>query len=163
MGRRAENWVSHLDPSAGAEQLIAARAHHLRRWTRPRGDYPEGRAGYLRWRADAKSAHAGELAGILRGEGAPELSVDLAASLVRKDSLRTDPRAQTHEDAICLTFLEAQLDQTADRLGDDAIVGVLVKTMRKMSPAGLASARHLDLGTRSESLVGRAAAELKES
>lgn len=163
MGRRAEDWVRRLDPSAGAEQLIAARAHHLRRWTRPRDDYPDGRAGYLRWRADANSAHADELAEVLRSERAPGPSIDLATSLVRKGSRRSDARAQTHEDAICLTFLEAQLEQTADRLGDDAIVGVLVKTMRKMSPAGLESARNLHLGARSASLLGRAVAALEES
>ena len=57
-GRRVCEWILLMDPDASDEQLIAGRAHHLRRWTRPRSDYPEGRAGYLRWRAAAKKAHA---------------------------------------------------------------------------------------------------------
>ena len=43
-------WVRRLDPGAVDAQLIAARAHHLRRWSIPRGSYPDGRSGYLRWR-----------------------------------------------------------------------------------------------------------------
>ena len=38
-------WVRRLDPDADEAQLLAARAHHLRRWTLPRTDYPDGRAG----------------------------------------------------------------------------------------------------------------------
>ena len=53
-GRRAAEWVSRLDPEADDVQLLAARAHHFRRWTHPRDEFPDGRAGYLRWRAAAK-------------------------------------------------------------------------------------------------------------
>ena len=47
---------------------IAARAHHLRRWEVPRSSYPEGRAGYLRWRRDQKARHAREVADVLAGQ-----------------------------------------------------------------------------------------------
>lgn len=50
-------WVRRLDPEATEAQLLAARAHHLRRWALPRGEYPEGRAGYLRWRKDLNRRH----------------------------------------------------------------------------------------------------------
>ena len=51
-------WVRRLDPEADEVQLLAARAHHLRRWTHPRSAEPEGRAGYLRWRTEAKRRQA---------------------------------------------------------------------------------------------------------
>ena len=60
-GRLAEDWVVRLDPDASAALRLAARAHHLRRWVVPRSSYPEGRAGYLRWRRDQKQRHAAEL------------------------------------------------------------------------------------------------------
>ena len=47
-------WVRRLDPDAGELQLLAARACHLRRFEHPRSSYPEGRAGYLRWRTAAR-------------------------------------------------------------------------------------------------------------
>ena len=58
-------WVLRLDPDADEAQLLAARAHHLRRWTLPRTDYPDGRAGYLRWRTALKAQHAEEVGEIL--------------------------------------------------------------------------------------------------
>ena len=49
-----------MDRAAGRRSretlLLAARAHHLRRWELPRDSYPVGRAGYLRWRRDQKAA-----------------------------------------------------------------------------------------------------------
>ena len=36
-------WVHRLDPHASEPLLLAARAHHVRRWTIPRASYPTGR------------------------------------------------------------------------------------------------------------------------
>src|SRR5947209_1491033 len=58
-------WVRRLAPDATEEQLLAARAHHLRRWTVPRSSYPDGRAGYLRWRRALRDQHAREVGGLL--------------------------------------------------------------------------------------------------
>ena len=44
-GRLVTDWVRHFDPRPSEEQLIAARAHHLRLWALPRKEYPDGRAG----------------------------------------------------------------------------------------------------------------------
>ena len=63
------SWVRRLDPDATDEQLLAARAHHLRRWTIPRSDYPDGRAGYLRWRTALKNQHGTDVARILGDVG----------------------------------------------------------------------------------------------
>ena len=57
---------------------------------------------------------------------------------------------------------EARLDwqillDIADRLGDDAAVDVVAKTMRKMSADGLGAAAALDLDERGRSLLDRAA------
>ena len=43
-------WVRELDPQASEELLLAARAHHIRRWMIPRSTFPTGRTAYLRWR-----------------------------------------------------------------------------------------------------------------
>jgi len=53
-----EHWVRTLDPDASELQILAARAHHLRRWIVPRDGYPAGRAGYLRWRTDQRKRQA---------------------------------------------------------------------------------------------------------
>src|SRR5437763_1628367 len=71
-------WVERLRPDAGEALLLAARAHHLRRWAIPRDSYPEGRKGYLRWRRDLEDRHAVEAGEILRDAGYDAATVDRA-------------------------------------------------------------------------------------
>ncbi len=149
-------WLQRLDPTAGEAAHLAARAHHFRRWTRPRADYPEGRAGYLRWRAAAKRAHADEVGELLASEGYEEPEIARVGQIVRKEGLAHDPVVQTHEDALCLVFLATQLDEVAGRLGDDQMVDILRRTIPKMSPRGLAAATSLDLGSHGAELLARA-------
>lgn len=146
-------WVQRLDPDADDAQLVAARAHHLRRWALPRSDYPEGRAGYLRWRAAQGKRHAAEVADIVTEVGYDDAFAAEVSAIVAKQGLSTDPRVQTHEDALCLVFLETQFEALADKLGDDHMVEVLAKTLAKMSPAGRRVAQDLDLGDRAAALL----------
>jgi hypothetical protein len=149
-------WLQRLDPGASEAQLLAARAHHLRRWTLPRASYPEGRAGYLRWRTALKAQHAREVAEILADVGYDEATIATVERIVRKEGLRSDPQVQPHEDALCLVFLETQLGTTAERLGDDHIVEVIRKTVAKMTPAALAHVAAIPLQDRDRELVTRA-------
>lgn len=158
-GRAAADWVARLDPAASDVQLLAARAHHLRRWAMPRSAYPEGRAGYLRWRTAAKKQHALELGALMEAAGYSPSEIERAQAIVRKEGLGSDPAVQTHEDALCLVFLDsAQLDALAADLGDEKAVTVLAKTAAKMSPAGLAAAGSLALSPHGAALLAAAVA-----
>ena len=151
-------WVHHLDPGASEAQLLAARAHHLRRWSSPRSSQPEGRAGYLRWRSGLRKQHAEEVAGLLVAAGYDEPTVSRVQCIIRKEGLGSDPQVQVHEDALCLVFLETQLAATTDSLGDDKMVAVIGKTAAKMSPAGLACVADLPMRSHDRSLIARALA-----
>ncbi len=151
-------WVQRLDPEASEAQLLAARAHHLRRWTLPREEYPEGRVGYRRWRAELRRRHAVEVARILRAQGYEDDVVDEVGRIVRKDGLGTDPAVQVHEDALCLVFLQTQLGEVAARLGSDKAVAVLRKTLPKMSEAGRDAALGLRLSDDERRLLEAATA-----
>ena len=156
-GRLAEGWVVRLDPNAASALRLAARAHHLRRWVVPRSSYPDGRAGYLRWRRDQKDRQASELRTILERAGIESAVVERAAAIVAKIGLGTDPEVQVFEDSVCLTFLETQLDDTADRLDHDRMVGVIAKTLTKMSKQAKEAAVTIDLGARGRQLLASAA------
>lgn len=154
-------WVRRLDPAASDAQLLAARASHLRRWRSPRSDHPDGRAGYLRWRAAAKRRHAEEVAELLAGAGYGREPGDAALvarvqAIIRKEGLGRDPAVQVHEDALCLVFLETGLEDLADSLGDERAVGVLARTIAKMSDAGIEAAAGLALSARGGALVAAA-------
>ncbi len=151
-------WVQRLDPGATEAQVLAARAHHLRRWSMPRSSYPDGRAGYLRWRTALRKQHAEEVGGLLAEVGYDEATIARVQQIVGKQGLGQDPQVQVHEDALCLVFLETQLADTVDRLGDDKMLDVIAKTAAKMSPDGLAMVAELPLRPSDAELVRRALA-----
>jgi hypothetical protein len=155
-GRLAENWVTRLNPDASIALRLAARAHHLRRWVVPRSSYPEGRAAYLRWRRDQKQRHAAELQELLETAGVDQAVSERASAIVAKVGLGSDPEVQVFEDAVCLTFLETQLSETADRLDEAHMTNVIAKTLTKMSEPGKAAALTIDLDARGRALLARA-------
>jgi hypothetical protein len=159
------SWVRRLDRDADEAQLLAARAHHLRRWAHPRSAEPEGRSGYLRWRAEAKRRHAAEVGEILTEVGYGPDTVVRVQDLVSKKGLgrgnrpdvdgRPDP-FQVHEDALCLVFLAMQFDELVEKVGDEKTIGVLARTLAKMGDRGRSEALALDLDERQLTLVGAA-------
>ena len=71
------------------------------------------------------------------------------------------PEVQVFEDAVCLTFIETQFLDTADKLGDEQkMVDVVAKTLKKMSPAGHAAAATIPLDGRAAEIVRRATEQL---
>jgi hypothetical protein len=150
----ATEWVRRLDPDPAEPLLLAARGHHLRRWTVPRATYPAGRAGYLRWRRDLHRRHAEELGEILAGVGYDRATIDRVGEIVRKERLGRDPDVQTLEDALCLVFLETQLTDVATRLDDAQRRRVVDKTLAKMSPAGRAAIASVPLSPEARALLG---------
>jgi len=152
-------WVQRLRPAASEALLLAARAHHIRRWTIPRTSSPPGRVGYLRWRNRLHELHAEETADILRSIGYLDDEVARVQTIIRKEHLHDDPEVQTLEDALCLVFLELQLDELTASLADEAkMVNVLRKAWAKMSPAGREFALALELTPAANTLVRRALA-----
>ena len=163
-GELVSAWIGRLVADPSEELLLAARAHHVRRWTSPRSSYPDGRAGYLRWRRDLHEFHAAEVARLLGDQGYDPASIARVQDLVRKRDLRagTDPEVQALEDAICLTFLEAEFVELADKLEADHMVDVLVKTLAKMSEAGKQAALGIELAPREAGLLSDALRQAAE-
>ena len=154
----ATAWIRQLRPDAPEELLLAARAHHVRRWEIRRSDEPDGRQGYLRWKRRLQDHHAALASSILTEVGYPAETVDRVAAIIKKVRLKSDPDVQSLEDALSLVFLETQLTELADKLEDEHLVDVLRKTLRKMTPAGHAAAATIPLGPREQRLVEQAVA-----
>jgi Domain of unknown function (DUF4202) len=161
-------WIEVLAPDASAELKLAGRAHHLRRWAIPRGDFPEGREGYLRWRRALHDYHADQTAAILAECGYDAALIRRVSDLLHKRGLaRGEPEAQVLEDALCLVFVETQYREIAERLSEEKLLDVTVKTLRKMSERAKALALELPLDARDAATIRRAAGlsppEAKES
>ncbi|MEQ8716162.1 MAG: DUF4202 domain-containing protein [Acidimicrobiales bacterium] len=153
-------WLLRLDPEAGTEQRIAARAHHLRRWALPRSEYPEGRAGYLKWRTELSRRHAAEVTAIMADEGFGPEPIDRVTQIVRKRDIKGDPAVQTHEDALCLVFLSTQFEKLIADHGEDKVVEIVAKTLAKMSADGIAHANALDYTPTERAVLDRAVASI---
>ncbi|MCB0977850.1 MAG: DUF4202 domain-containing protein [Acidimicrobiales bacterium] len=153
---RASFWLRRLVADPSPDQEIAARAHHLRRWELSRADFEEGRAGYLRWRTEQKRRQVAAVTDILTKVGYEADFVGRVADIISKKGLGTDPEVQAHEDALCLVFLELELDDLASRLGDDRTVEILTKTLGKMSDAAVGVAVGVELSGHARSLLNRA-------
>jgi hypothetical protein len=152
-------WVRRLAPDADEALLLAARCQHLRRWTVPRASFPEGRVGYLQWRTQMARFHAAEAERILAGVGYDEAMIAAVRRLNLKQGLRSDPNTQLMEDALCLSFIEHELEEFAARHAEPKVLEVLQKTWRKMTERGHARALELPLALELRQLVERALAE----
>ena len=145
-----------LNSEASESLLLAARSQHICRWKIPRNDYPMDRPGYLKWRSDLKRYHATTTAGILDDAGYDEATIERVRSINLKRDLRTNPDAQTMEDALCLVFLEVQFSDFRLKTSEEKIISILQKTWAKMSEAGREAALALELGEEEARLVGLA-------
>ncbi|MEQ1873872.1 MAG: DUF4202 domain-containing protein [Ilumatobacteraceae bacterium] len=136
-GQRATTWLPKVIDAPSTALAIAARAHHLARWSIARSSYPDGRAGYLKWRKASKAKSAELLAETLAPLGVAADIVSRAVDLVQRVGLGTDPEAQAAEDVACLVFLETDYVALLARLGSETTATAVRKTLKKMSPAAI--------------------------
>ena len=139
-------WVELLRPDASEALLLAARGHHLRRWTMPRASYPAGRAAYLRWRRDLHEQHARELGEILetRGLRRGRRSSGCRRSCASATS-RTTPRCRRSRTRCASSSSRHSSPTSPAKLDPDKLASVLEKTARKMSAHGRAAIARVPL------------------
>ena len=146
-------WVLRLRPDADEALLLAARAHHVKRWLIPRPEFPPGRRPYLRWRQALHAVHAALAASLLEPLGYSRAELQRVEELIAKRPDRAqDADAQALEDALSLVFFQTQLDATLPGLDEAQARRVLGRTWRKMSADGRGAVRGLPLSD-----AGRAA------
>lgn len=145
---RMEAWVAHLVPAAAPILLLAARSQHLERFLVPRASFPDGKAGYLKWRQSLYKKQADRARELLLQAGVPAAEADEAATWVSKSAMKTNAGTQALEDAACLVFLENEIVAFAAQHADyprGKFVDILKKTWRKMSPGAQSAALGLNL------------------
>jgi hypothetical protein len=163
-GRRMSAWLERLAPNASDALRLAARAQHIERWHIPRGDFEDGKKGYHLWRTTLYRYHAERAGALLTAVGYGSDIVERVGQLLQKKYLRSDPEAQTLEDAACLVFLENHfaefVDKFDDKYDDAKIVDIVQKTWAKMSENGHKAALGLvgQLPDRARALVETALA-----
>ncbi len=154
--RRMTDALHALSPTPSEALQLAVRAQHLERWTIAREDYPEGKAGYHRWRTDLAKHHANRAGELLVQAGYDSEFAARVGKIIRKQGLHTDPEVQRLEDCACLVFLEHYLGEFAAKHPAEQVAEILRKTWKKMSEAAKKRALSLSLRPDLRELVQRA-------
>lgn len=140
---------------------IAARCQHLERFLTPRASYPEGKAGYLKWRRDLYKIQADRAKQLLLEAGVDETDADWIHKWVSKTELNPgkdtgDMGTQLLEDAAVLVFLQKELELFAGQhqeYTEQKFVDIIKKTWRKLSPLGKQEALKLSMPKGLEPIV----------
>jgi hypothetical protein len=143
-GRRMSETLVRMASGASVHLQIAARGQHIERWTSPRKSYPEGRAGYLKWRKDLKDFHAKRVGEIMVAAGYGAEDIHRVSALVRKEQLKSDAETQMLEDVVCVVFLDHYFGEFMGKIDPEKLPGILAKTWAKMSPLGQEQALKLN-------------------
>ena len=155
-GQRMSACLEEQISDATEALRLAVRCQHIQRWKMPRGDFPVGRLGYRQWRTELARYHAQTAGDILRDVGYDDALVERVESLVRKERFKADQEAQILEDVACLVFLRYYLPAFQTKPSESEVLDTLARTWKKMSEAGRAASRNIDLSPPLKSLLDRA-------
>lgn len=158
---RMEAWVVRAAAEPTGLLRLAARCQHLERWSVPRSTFPDGKAGYLKWRQSLYKKQADRARELLLEAGLPAAGADEVATWVSKTGLKSNPGTQALEDAACLVFLENEIGAFAAQHADyprEKFIDIIRKTWKKMSPRGQELAKTIALPPAIAALVTAAVA-----
>jgi hypothetical protein len=155
---RYSDWLGRLRPDAPEAVWLAVRCQHIRRWERPRDEFPPGRTGYLKWRKELAQFHA-EIAGrILAQVGYDESLLAQVRVLNLKHELKHNVDTQTIEDVLCLSFIAHELQAFSEKHPREKLIDILQKTWRKMSDRARSLATTIPVSESLQALIAQALA-----
>ncbi len=155
---RMTEHLTQFAPDATEHLQIAVRGQHIERWTSLRSDYPEGRSGYKKWRAELGLFHAKRVGELMLEAGYNKEDAERTMYIVQKRGLKRDSETQCLEDVICLVFLDYYLDDFAVKHSEEKLIDIIQKTWGKMSDKGHEAALKLAFSSDMQVLVGKALA-----
>jgi hypothetical protein len=150
------NWVKKLQPNAGEALLLASRSQHIGRWKIARDAYPQGKAGYYKWRTELAKFHAATARELMLEAGYNEEETKQVQHILLKEDLKRDDDVQTMENALCLVFLQFQYEDFISKHDDEMVIRILRKTWKKMSEPGRNAALSLAFNGRAKELLMKA-------
>ena len=155
-GQRMSHILKAFKPDASEFLTIAARGQHIERWKSPRGDYPDGRTGYKKWRAELSLMHANRVADLMKANGYDENEATRVKYLIQKRQLKTNEETQALEDVVCIVFLTYYLEAFAKKHSEHKLIDIIQKTWKKMSTQGHQAALKIPFSIEMQTLIKKA-------
>ena len=162
-GIRMSLMAASYAPEASELVQIAARGQHIERWTIPRDEYPLGKPGYFRWRNELKRHHAKRVSEIMAENGYSDEDQSIVSNILLKKNLKSDSQTQMVEDLACLVFLKHYAVAFAKDHQPEKVVGIIAKTLPKMSETAHGYVAELSLDPGLLSAIGSAKIKLSEA
>ncbi len=150
------NWVKRLEPGAGETLLLASRCQHIGRWHIARSEYPEGKAGYFKWRTELAKFHADKAGELMREAGYGPEEITAVQRILLKTHIHTDREVQVMENALCLVFLQFQYEDFLRDHEEEKVIRILQRSWKKMSGPGREAALGLTFSVKGKELIGKA-------
>lgn len=133
---RMSDMLERYAPDADDAMKLAIRTQHIQRWKSPRGAYPVGRIGYLKWRKDLYKIQANTAADLLVQAGYGDDVIERVRNAVAKKNIQGNPDTQLLEDVTDLVFMEHYMLDFAGKhpeYPEEKWIDIIQKTWRKMS------------------------------
>ncbi|WDE98365.1 DUF4202 domain-containing protein [Lentisphaera profundi] len=146
-------WQEKLYPEVVDAVKLAARAQHICRWELKRVDFPEGKAGYFKWRTTLAKLHAQILSEIMDECDYSLTEIDRAKEACQKKNFKNNEDSQCVEDCACMVFLNYYFDDFIAKHSDERLIDIVGKTWGKMSEKAHDAALKLDLSEKALSIV----------
>lgn len=144
-----------FDPLAEDDLKIACYGQHIKRFAYPRTDYPEGRAGYLKWRKELYTIHANLVEScILKADGSEQFAESVKNIMVNK--VTGKGKSQTFEDVACLVFLKYYFSDFVVKHEESKLITIIQKTWNKMSDKAHEAALKFDFTDEQMELLKKA-------
>lgn len=157
-GQQMSDCLEQYWPNSDEILHIAVRAQHIQRWHLKRSEFELGKAGYYQWRIALGKFHAETTEKLMIEQGYSHEHAANAASIIRKEQLKTDSATQTLEDVACLVFIQHYFDDFASKHSEEKIIRILQKTWMKMSEKAQGIALSLTLPKHLSKLIDKALA-----
>jgi hypothetical protein len=155
---QVHNWITILYPNASEALLLASRSQHIGRWTSARTGYPEGKAGYLKWRLNLAKFHAAKASELMQQAGYETDIINKVSHIILKKNLKKDHEVQAMENALCLVFLQFQYEEFIYKHEEQKLIRILQKSWAKMSQPGRDAALTIGYSEKGKALFQKALA-----
>jgi len=157
--QRMTDCLNNYDPDASEALQLAVRCQHIRRWEKPRSEYPEGKAGYYKWRTNLYKYHGDVAAKYMIQEGYDKEMVNRVKTLLLKKEIKSNEESQALEDVVCLVFLKYYFDDFITKHDENKLIVIVQKTWGKMSEKAHELALSIDFSDSAKSIVAKALAD----
>jgi hypothetical protein len=116
---------------------LAAQCQHFERWAVARSLYPMDKKGYFQWRKAIMEYQLKRTSEVLASCGIALNDIEGIRDVLQNRGKKDHVQGQVIEDVACIVFVEWYLAAFAAKHEQDKVIGIVKKTVKKISEEGM--------------------------